>query len=232
VIMASLAIDSQLRIAVVDDDDDGRDELMDNLRDWNFEPVAVTGQYGENLDDLVSAIQAQQSSFVICDNRLQTGGLAAFYGTSVVERLVRIGMPAMLLTMYQSNDQLNLRAHRHAMPVVVGRHDFQPELVPTYLEICSREIRLDPVEERKPHRVLIRVEAVSSGSHGVRIDALIPSWSPDRALTIPSECIEPSLVSGLARGVRLFGEVNIRAEREEDLFFRNVNQVAPEPREF
>src|SRR3546814_12408332 len=85
-------------VTVIDDDEDGCDEIMDLLREFNYEPIAVTGQYDNRIDDMVAAIESQDPDFVICDNRLQPRQMAQVYGVPVVKQLIKLHRPAMLLT--------------------------------------------------------------------------------------------------------------------------------------
>src|SRR3546814_20185229 len=85
-------------VTVIDDDEDGCEEIMDLLREFNYEPIAVTGQYDNRIDDMVAAIESQDPDFVICDNRLQPRQLAQLYGVSVVKKLIKRKRPEMLLT--------------------------------------------------------------------------------------------------------------------------------------
>jgi len=217
------------RVLVVDDDDQGRDDLMDELRGYDIEPFTVAGPYGREIDRMIDDIAGQQPSFVICDHKLQPAGLASFYGAEVVRRLVERKIPAMLLTMYQSTDRLDLRAARYEIPVVMGRDEFRIDRVHEYFDICRREVLAVPVDTRRPHRVLIRVDDVPGGDRPERIDAVIPSWSPDHAVPIPLSCIDAGLIPELRPGVYLLGDVNIGAEAEDDLFFTNVSEIVPAP---
>jgi hypothetical protein len=215
----------------VDDDDQGRDDLMDELRDYDIEPFTVAGPYGQEIDRMVADIERQAPSFVICDHRLQPAGLASFFGADVVRRLVERNIPAMLLTMYQSTDRLDLRASRYALPVVMGRDEFRIARVQDYFDICRREILATPVDTRRPHRVLIRVDDIPGGAVAERIDAVIPSWSPDHAVPVPISCIDPAILGNVRKGVYLLGEVNIGAESEDELYFKNLNEIVPAPEE-
>ena len=211
------------RVTVIDDDAEGRDDLMDQLRDNDFEPCAVVGHFGQDIDRLLCEIRAQTPDFVICDHKLQPQNMASFHGLDVVRRLVEVKTAAMLLTMYQSTDRLELRAHRHVVPIIMGRDAFEPELLGAYANVCFREIAADPVDERRPHRTLIRVDWIDSATQN--IDAVITQWSPDHAVTLPPTCIDPSLLPKLTAGTYLLGDVNVGARSEDDLFFTNVNEL-------
>lgn len=218
------------RITVIDDDEEARKGLEYTLRDFEFEPIIVKGRFGNRLPELIAEIETHHSAFVICDNRLQPGNLAQFYGVSVVKNLVARQLPAMLLTVYGSSDRLMLRSSRFDVPLVVDRGAFVPERLGEYYEICRREIVADPVDERKPHRSLIRVDNIQMGTHG-QIDGVISAWRPDHAVPIPLDCIAEDLHSLMTVGTYLLGDVNIGAHDEDDLYFHNVNEIAPSPKE-
>jgi CheY-like chemotaxis protein len=217
------------RVLIVDDDEEGRDLLMEELRDFEIEPTTVNGPYGHDIERMLSDIKHQEPEFVICDHKLQSAGLASFYGAEVVRRLMAQEIPAMLLTMYRSTERLDLRAVRSELPVVMGRDEFRIELVPDYLDICRREITAMPVDARRPHRVLVRVDDVPVDEKPPRIDAVVPSWSPDHAVGIPFSCIDPSIWSDVRPGTYLLGDINIGAELEDELFFKNLNEIVPTP---
>lgn len=218
------------RVAVIDDDEEGCEEISDLLRDFGFEPRAVTGRFDDRLGDMIAAIEATSPSFVICDNRLQPRQMAQFYGSSVVKALVERQQPAMLLTTYASPDRVSLRASRFEVPVIVDRGEFDPERLGDYFEVCRREIAADPVDHRRPHRSLIRVDGVSDGQMS-QLDVVVPAWRPDHAVSIPISCVAHELHRDLKPGVYLFGEVNIGAAHEDDLFFHDLSKIAPPPNE-
>jgi CheY-like chemotaxis protein len=218
------------RVTVIDDDEDGCEEISDHLRDFGFEPSAVTGRFDDRLAEMVDAIEATNPSFVICDNRLQPRQMANFYGVSVVKTLVERRQPAMLLTTYASPDRVSLRASRFDVPVIVDRGAFSPEHLSDYFEICRREIVANPVDHRRPRRSLIRIDGVSIDQLPV-LDVVVPTWRPDHAVSIPISCVAPELHGALKPGVYLLGEVNIGASDEDELYFHNLNKIAPEPSE-
>lgn len=216
------ALQERSRVTVIDDDELGRDDLIDQLRDQHFEPQAVIGAFGTDIDRLLAEVRSQRPAFVICDHKLQPKGLAAFFGLDVVRRLVAARCPAMLVTMYQSPDRMALRAARHEVPVILGRDAFDPEAVAQYAEICRREIANDPVDVRRPHRTLIRVDFVDGDSGS--IDAVIPAWRPEHAVRIPPACLSEAVRTAVKPGNFLLGDVNIGARDEDDLFFKNLDE--------
>jgi CheY-like chemotaxis protein len=218
------------RVTVIDDDEDGCEEIMDILRDFDLEPSAITGSFDDRVYDMVHAIEAQGPSFVICDNRLSARQMAQFNGVAVVKELVSRNHPAMLLTTYGSPDRLVLRKSRYDVPVIVHRDTFEPKRLGDYFDVCWREINRNPVDERRPHRSLIRIDSIGEKPM-LQIDAVVPAWRPDHAVPIPIECIAESLRDKISAGTYLLGDVNIGAKEEDELFFHNVNVIAPPPKE-
>ncbi len=212
-------------VTIVDDDPDDREDLMDQLRDHKIEPRAVDGRYGQDIDRLVADVLAINSPFVICDHRLQAKNLASFNGSKVIKALGSSKHPAMLLTMYQKTHRLELREARAEVPVIVGRHDFQISQLGVYAEICRRELANDPVDERRAHRTLICIREIER-AHGTKeFYVTVTNWRPDEAIILPAACIASDLVPQLEVGDYLLGDVNVGAAEEDDLFFKNVNEI-------
>ena len=211
-------------VTVVDDDPLDREETMDQLRDFGIEPRTVGGPYGKNIDRLVADILATASPFVICDHRLQPKNLASFNGSRVIQALRATNKPAMLMTMFQSNNRLELREARADIPLVVGRGEFDVERLAAYAEICMRELADDPVDERRAHRSLIEIKDVRV-SGGGELDVVIPNWRPDQSIILPTQCVANGLIARVEPGDFLLGDVNVGANDEDELFFRNVDEI-------
>jgi CheY-like chemotaxis protein len=218
------------RVAVVDDDELGREMLMDDLRDRQFDPVAVDGTYGQDIDRMLDDLAAKQPQFVICDHRLQPKGLASFFGLDLVQRLLNLQRPAMLLTQYQTTEstRLQLRSARHSVPLIMARDSFQLDELPAYADLVQRELEGSPVDARRPHRSIIQIDNVDHATGNV--DAVVPGWSPTHALTIPADCFAASIRRRLSPGDLVLGDVNIGAKTEEELYFKNLDEiVTPDP---
>ena len=106
----------------------------------------------------------------------------------------------------------------------MNRGDFKVEQLGRYAEICKRELANDPVDERRPHRSLISIEEVIESTGSPELYVTIPSWKRETAIILPIGCVAPHLVEHIKAGDYLLGDVNIGAEGEDDLFFRNVNE--------
>jgi hypothetical protein len=208
-------------VAVIDDDEDGRDTLIDDLSDHQFRPVPIMGKFGHDIDKLIGEVEALKPGFIICDHRLTAQQFASFTGLEVVERLIEHKFPAMLLTTFQDPERLVLRAAGARVPVIRGRDRFKIEDVPILRNTILREIEQKPVASRRPHRVLLRVEAARASE----IDVVVPSWNRDHAFVIPRDQLGMTVRQIVTAGDYLLGNVNIGAKNEEDLFFDEVDEI-------
>lgn len=211
------------RVAVIDDNEDGRDTIIDELSDHNYKGVAITGRYGSDIQRLLSEIEAQDPGFVICDHRLTAQQFASFNGLQVVEALIARKRPAMLLTTFQDPERITLRAARSRVPVIRGRDGFRIDEIAHLRDMVQLEIDDKPVASRKPHQVLLRVEAVRPHE----VDVVVPSWRRDHALVVPRSLLGTNVRSVVKRGDYLLGDVNIGAAHEDELFFANLDEIVP-----
>lgn len=209
------------RVVVIDDDDDGRDTLIDSLGDHHYEGVSIVGRYGNDIDRLLHEIEASNPRFVICDHRLTAKQYATFNGLQVVERLIGLKRPAMLLTTYQEPERIALREARCRVPVIKGRDRFSVDEVPALFDIVCSEIAQEPVASRRPHRVLLRVEAVRDAD----IDVVVPSWNRDHAFVLTKRSLGDKVRGVVKDGDYLLGDVNIGATAEDELYFAKVDQI-------
>lgn len=221
-----LALATQ-RVAVIDDDKDGRDTLVDDLRAYAYESVAIEGKFGTDIDKLIGVVESEKPDFVICDHRLAPKQLASFTGLEVVERLIQRQLPAMLLTTYQDPERLALRIARQRVPVIRGRDDFKIEDVSKLHEVVRREIAHEPVLSRLPHRVLLRIAEVREKD----VDVVVPSWRPDHAVVVPKELMRSDVAKDVRPGDYVVGNVNIGAGNEDDLYFADLNEIIREPKD-
>lgn len=209
------------RVAVIDDEPDGRDTIVDLLDEQHFEAIPIMGPFGSDIDRLIAEVEHADPGFVICDHRLTAKQYATFTGLQVVERLIGKKRPAMLLTTYQEPDLIELRAARPRVPVIRGRDGFSFADVSRLREIVRLEIAEQPVTSRKPHRVILRVEEVRPGD----IDIVVPSWNREHAFILPKRQLASAVRTAVKKGDYLLGDVNIGAPSADEIYFDNVNEI-------
>lgn len=211
------------RVVVIDDNEDGRDTIVDDLDALNFKGIPIEGSFGDDLERLLREVEGVDPQFVICDLRLSPRQFATFSGLQVVEKLIARQRPAMLLTTYQDPERLQLRAARSRVPVIRGRDGFRIQDVAALHEIVRREIEDKPVPSRKRHRVLVNVEDVRPEAD--EIDVVVPSWRRDHALVLPRSLLGEAVRHAVKPGDALLGQVNIGATDEDELFFDELDEI-------
>jgi hypothetical protein len=215
------------RVAVVDDEPDSAAGMVVAIEDAGLEPLVVTKKM-ENVDELRPLVEGSADA-VLCDNRLDFSGYAPFPGAQAVAVLTTARIPAILVTMFLDSDSLStIRRFRYRIPVVLPRHDLAKSLN-SALATCLSELEGRYAPERRPRRVILRIEDVQRQGTDEWLDVVIPAWRAEHAVRLPADMVPQNLQSDLSRGGRLFAKVNIGAKAQEDLFFVDFEQ-APPPR--
>jgi hypothetical protein len=96
------------------------------------------------------------------------------------------------------------------------------------IELCMREVRGDLPPARRPWPTLVQVRNIDEESQRRVIDAIIPAWRSLEAVRFPAELLPAELRTSVERDDLLIANVNIGAERQEDLFLREFRR-APDP---
>lgn len=215
-----------LKVTVVDDDAEDRDALVEELADFGCISEIIEGQYGSDIDRMVTDVVRHGSDLVICDHKLQPKKLASFSGAELVAELFSSKIPSILLTMFKSPARVDILKLKDRIPVIVGRDEFDQEKLSTYLDVCRSEIAGNPIDSRRPHRVVVRVEDIRRyNQHDFVCDVVVPSWRPGHALTIPKECFSETVWSSIMPGSRYLGYVNIDATNEDDLYLTSISRL-------
>jgi len=213
------------RIIAIVDDDRGEAKVAElEVEDAGFKPFIVEGGPFQKVEDLVSLISSKAHA-AICDHRLGHSGFANFSGANLVARLYDLQIPALLISQYADIDNsIPIRTCRDKIPVLLNRDETDASSIARGIEYCVNELHGQIASTRKPHRTLLRIEDIGQDA----IDVIIPGWNPHRAVRLPKSLLPRSLGrSHLKRGVRLFAQVNIGAEKASELYFKNF-EVAPE----
>lgn len=215
------------KVAIIDDDEDWREQLCWLVEEGGYEPVTLAGPYGNDIDRLVDEA-AQSADFVLCDYNLAARGLAQFKGAVVVERLFQRQKPTALITSFRA-EATELIYKRQLIPKVIDRDEFSPENISTLFTACQMEFQNNPPAERRRHKAMIHVEEIiEKGANTAEVIAILPAWNLMRAVSFPLDLIDEPVRSAVEKGSWLIANVNIGAHEEEDLFYFGF-QMAPEP---
>jgi len=162
----------------------------------------------------------ERAEAAVCDHRLRPGGFAPFDGAELVAFLISKSLPAILISQFVDQDyDVSIRHWRAMLPSVLSRDEFRVDTFKAALEVCRNEIRGIFTPQRRRHRVLIRVVDIQNEANQKVVDAIIPSWSRKTAVRFPSVIVPQRLHQRLVINGYLIAQVNLGANRPEDLFF-------------
>jgi hypothetical protein len=220
-------------VAIVDDDLRAARAQEEQVIDAGFKPIIVKGVF-KNVVKLAAEIE-RQSQAAICDHRLFNSGFANFYGAELVAELYVRGFPAILITTFLSQDyDVSIRKFRRRIPVLLGREELEAETIINGLKSTTEELAGNIPNSRRPHRTLVRVQELRKDSNEYVLDVIIPSWNLERAVTFPAVLVPEPVLKRVRASIRrktpvhLFADVNIDAERDDDIYIDNL-EIAPEP---
>jgi hypothetical protein len=198
-----------------------------------FHTVQLAGKIADTfdtLDDMVKRIAAQ-SQAAICTHRLGMLDGKPLYGAQLVAALYDLKIPALLVTQYSDIDKnMSIRKWKDKVPIVLHPREFEPDTVQEYLEECAAELQGQPPEHRIPYRVLLRVHNVESIGEETAVDVEIESWDHCHVIRLPLSLIPEHIHADIWCGAWLYADVNIKAQYQEDLYFRNI-ELTSEPKE-
>ena len=227
-------ISQNARVALVDDDPAEREAVGVQLEDAGFEPILV-----ENLDLTVSSAVDQlrgMAAAAVCDHLLSRRGLANFTGAELVAGLYDHHFPAVLLSGYLQDDQdVSIRRFRDKIPVLLSRKETNSNRLKDGISTCRGEIGGDVSPERIGLRSLIRVVGRTFENDEDNVSVIVPAWSQDRIVRLPTALLGEFAAMLPERGevlpsLYLIGTVNIGAQTAGDLYFNHF-EPGPELRD-
>ena len=216
-------------VAIIDDDPDAacitRMAVEDAdqeafLVDTDAELQAAPSERGIQL--MFERIR-DKASVVVCDHRLRLGGFAMFEGAEFVAHAINNDLPAILISQFIDQDyDVSIRYWRAHLPSVISRDNFRAQTFSQALELCQSELSGIYTPERRKHRVLVRVADIRTKGDQPVVDAIVPSWSTSTAVRFPLSIVPFDLRQNLKTGDRIIANVNVGADRAEDLFFSDI----------
>ncbi len=215
------------KIAIIDDeDDDGQ------IPEWEIEAAGFVPfyieQHFQNLEELAEFIKAEAVG-AVCTHRLSNYGFSDFYGAKLVASLYDLKVPALLITRYADIDKhVSIRKWRTKVPVLLSLDEVNAQSIKRGMGKCVAELKGEVPSSRKPYRTLLAITNISTVANERVVDAVIPGWNPRIAVRFPVSLIPAEFHELLAPDVAFFAQINIGAEKADDLYFRDF-ELAPEP---
>lgn len=207
-------------LAVLDDDDDKREALVERVIDagvgWRAVPVNGALQA---LEELGPRIEELGASAVLCDFHLLKG-YAPFDGAMAASELYRRQVPAVLVTR-MADAHRKILPHRRHLPTVCDWNPFSVEEVLAGVRACEIEFDGEWTPRRRPWRTLLHVEDTVPDDPESQIIVRMPSWEEETLFELPAAIFKhnPRLLETLQRGDVFWAQVNQGAKAKEDLYF-------------
>lgn len=201
-----------LKIAIVDDNENMRETLRDELEYAEIEAEPLAGPF-PTLGDLVSTVTGRANA-AVCDHHL-IANYASCDGAEAVASLYKHRLPAVLVTTYGIANLHEIRLYRRQIPVLLTPDEANPDSLMRGWEVCRREFNGEYVPSRRPWQTMVQIEDVD----GDTVYAILPSWNSNEVIKLPKEMINQNLHEHVNPGERFFAQVNKGAERQSELYF-------------
>jgi CheY-like chemotaxis protein len=215
-------------VAVIDDIREDAELTASLVSEAGFTPVVITPP-PSSLTQLLERVRTSARA-VICDHRLAGRGEVPYYGAEVVAKSNANHLPAVLITTYADAEAHSIRLWRSGIPRLLRRgRESDPDTIYEALIQADREADGTYEPNRKPYRVVVRVETVRKIG-GIRLaEVVVPAWNPSEVVEIPVSLITQDSQQRKFQlsGARFIAYVNIYAETPDELYFRDF-EPAPE----
>ncbi|GAB3741162.1 hypothetical protein GCM10027598_71630 [Amycolatopsis oliviviridis] len=220
-------------VAIIDDEPDEQDRLSDGVEDADFNPNIVDLPY--SIDELIREI-SETSSAAICDLRLTKFKNIPYWGSEVVAKLNQANIPAILVSS-GVNERTNaeVRKWRANIPRLITRTEgSDPVSLRAALTLADRELAKKFTPDRKPYQTVVRIAQVEVDHPEPMAEVVVIGWHPDKEVLVPLSVFTDAVgpISTEIKDERFIADVNIYAEDEGDLYFRNIHRSPALPEEW
>ncbi len=212
---------SMQRVAVFDDYPIGRERWSDRIRALGMEPFPVAN--APALDKVKLFLITNRISEVVSDHRLYERPYANYTGAELVKECYLAKVGAVLLTNWTRQDaDTSLRIHRRWLPYVIdtGQMNAPNDEIRVALIQADKEARQGIIpEKREPFRTIMTIARVEVQATRQMVRVKIGQWNPDAEISFPLDMIPDHMRSEIKPDKLLIAQVNLDAERVEDLYF-------------
>ncbi len=209
-------------VRLIDDDANVRAGYSYFVDDLNIAAEEIDGPI-TSPQQLIGLFDLKHDA-AICDLNLKTKNYSTYNGDEIVSSLYDMKIPAVLCTRWAGDLPEPVRHRRRQIPVVLSTSDLTSDSLRDAFQICINEFAGKFSELRRPWRTLIRVEGGENvGGDHFRLNIVIPAWNPNIGLTFVVPTTGNPVLSNICKKathdiVRIFGQVNLGAEKEEDIY--------------
>lgn len=208
------------RVGVVDDSEDTRETISDELQDAHVEPRPFDGPFG-TLNELIDTVTAGVDA-VVCDHHLTPRNYAPCTGAEAVATWYASHFPAVLVTRYEKAEIEGIRRFRRSIPTLIPSDEANPDTIVKGFEVCIEEFNGRFIAPRKPWTNMFRVDDVDESSRPAQVYVVIPGWQSDEAIRLTLDMFPEALREYVKPDERFFAVMNIGAQSQEDLYFDEI----------
>lgn len=208
------------KISIIDDQAAVRESYELAIEDLGLDSVSELGPLEDELPNCVQAV-SRRADAAICDYNLRVkGGYSKFNGAELAAGFYKASFPAVLCTKWHAAVIDEMRQYRRYIPSLIDPAGLDPASIMTGIESCLREFRGEYRAVRRPWRALIRIEDIRRVDGGGEfVFVVVPAWSSNSVVKLPTTVIPPEIFGRLKAGSRLHAKVNLGAVGNEELFF-------------
>lgn len=218
------------RIAVFDDYPNGRERWSETVLAVGMEPFPVV--QAPPLAEVGAFLTANGISEVLSDHRLSERPYANYSGAELVKACYMAKVGAVLLTNWTRQDaDTTLRTYRRWLPFVIDTQqmDVPNAEVLTALKQADEEVRKGVIpRQREPFRTIMTVARIDAQAGRDIVRVLMGQWKPDQEVGFPLDMIPAHMRNEVKPNGLLLAQVNLDAERVEDLYFDKFELPDPD----
>ena len=202
-------------VLVVDDNPSVRETYAYAIEGLRLEPVYEDGPL-ESLDGALRRLR-RKADALVCDYHLKKKNYSRFNGDDLVVGLYKLGFPSILCTSYNDFEITLMRQKRRYIPALVKAEGLSPEMIAMAFTRCIAEHKGTFEPTRRPWRTLVRVVEVFSSDEYCYV--VIPAWNAESKIRLLFKDLPVKFRRSAKPGLRLHAQVNIGAEKPEEVFF-------------
>lgn len=211
---------SNQRVAILEDNPRSRDRLSSMVKSTGGIPVPESK--APVFDNFNFYLKSENISMIICDHRLfEYGNYANYTGAKAVAESYRSGYGGVLVTSYEKEDaELSIREYRRWIPSLIHSTHLKPDTLVAALLEADKEARQKILaKNRIPYRTIMTIKRIVNRGTDQIVKVLMSQWNAHEEVGFPLILIPSNIQSKLEPGSLLIAQVNIEANRSEELYF-------------
>lgn len=212
------------KAAIIDDNRKNRERWGDYVLSIGFDPIIYDNPIN-SLGTLERDLLQNSIQYALCDHRLNETYYAPFLGAEAVARMYDKKVSALLITGYQNSDaDTTIRTYRKKIPVLLKPEEVNKEALRKGFEITYNEIvNKNILPERQSCKAIMTItDVIKQGGMNV-IKVVLIQWDINTEVGFPTTMLPKKMSKIIKPGQMLLADVNVDAEKPEDLFFENFS---------